>query len=450
MHNPQDQLKKALKRYNNPDKANNNRNCRSQQLQMPQVPKGMLSMNSALKSERNAKLSDTDTTDVTHYNLNFSQPIQSSNQVEHLDLNFFKIQLCKIPGSHSHKHCPFYHNAKDRKRNNTQYSSELCTNVENNQQCPYGDNCNKAHNRVEQLYRADNYKTKFCSFYPNNISQCDYGKFCSFAHSEADIVIELIHNLEYDDDFFMFYYKSVWCPFNLTQHDKALCVYAHNWQDFRRKPQIYQYNPIPCQSWNTGEYILEYYNGCQEGFNCSKCHGWKELEYHPMLFRTKQCINQHCQKSDCSFYHNNQEKRCIDQLSQFRVFKIVPRNRIVQNTFKVRDQSLLNSQRNVSNKSQDLTLSYQKYCSTSDQQWLGHNLQNSFQYDQDSDEGKQNNKGQHYQTTLISIQERTDSDELKDLKDLMRKKSNSVIEDKQNNEDNEHVRTVLKMIDMDQ
>jgi hypothetical protein len=50
---------------------------------------------------------------------------------------------------------------------------------------------------------------------------CEYGKFCSFAHSEEDISIELIHNLEYDDDFFMFYYKTVWCPYNLTQHDKV-------------------------------------------------------------------------------------------------------------------------------------------------------------------------------------------------------------------------------------
>lgn len=88
------------------------------------------------------------------------------------------------------------------------------------------------------IFKIDTYKTKFCTFYPLNIDQCEYGKYCSFAHSEEDIVIELIHNLEYDEDFFMFYYKTVWCPFNLTSHDKvnyikyikkALCVYAHNW-----------------------------------------------------------------------------------------------------------------------------------------------------------------------------------------------------------------------------
>ena len=36
------------------------------------------------------------------------------------------------------------------------------------------------------------------------------------------------------------------------------------------------------------------------------------------------------------------------------------------------------------------------------------------------------------------------------MKDLMRKKSNSMVDEKLNNDENEHVRTVLKMIDMDQ
>lgn len=62
------------------------------------------------------------------------------------------------------------------------------------------------------------------------------GDFCSFAHHEFDIKAELIHNLEFDQDFYLFYYKTIWCPFNYINHDRAICVYAHNWQDFRRKP----------------------------------------------------------------------------------------------------------------------------------------------------------------------------------------------------------------------
>lgn len=57
-------------------------------------------------------------------------------------------------------------------------------------------------------------------------------------------MIELIHNLEYDNDFYIFYYKTVWCPFNYINHDRANCVYAHNWQDYRRKPNIIPYKLI--------------------------------------------------------------------------------------------------------------------------------------------------------------------------------------------------------------
>ena len=51
--------------------------------------------------------------------------------------------------SHNHKHCPFYHNNKDRKRPGDFYSTELCEYIERNEPCPYGENCLKAHNRVE-------------------------------------------------------------------------------------------------------------------------------------------------------------------------------------------------------------------------------------------------------------------------------------------------------------
>ena len=86
---------------------------------------------------------------------------------------------------------------------------ELCEYAEKgNQICPNGDYCKKAHNRVEQLYKPDKYKTKFCSFYPDNLEKCEYGEFCSFAHSEADITIELIHNFKRDSDFYIFHFKT--------------------------------------------------------------------------------------------------------------------------------------------------------------------------------------------------------------------------------------------------
>lgn len=230
--------------------------------------------------------------------------------IEHLELSNFKLKPCPHNTQHNHKQCPFYHNLKDRKRPGNFYSSDLCEYAENPENCPDGEMCLKAHNRVEQLYKPEKYKTKFCSHYPHSLQLCEYGTFCSFAHNEHDITIDLIHNFEYDDDFYMFHFKTVWCPFNLTQHDKALCVYAHNWQDYRRKPQSFQYDPLPCSNWKSTDFIVNYEDGCPLKEKCSKCHGWKELEYHPLNYKTKHCPSKNCTKGrDCPHYHQMKERR---------------------------------------------------------------------------------------------------------------------------------------------
>ena len=117
--------------------------------------------------------------------------------------------------------------------------------------------------------------------------------------------------MEFDHDFYLKKFKTVWCPFNLTQHDKGLCVYAHNWQDFRRKPNIYEYEPVPCPNWKSTDYILNYEEGCANSYKCTKCHGWKENEYHPLNYKTKLCpTGRNCQKgSDCPHFHANKDKR---------------------------------------------------------------------------------------------------------------------------------------------
>lgn len=258
-------------------------------------------------------------TDVTLSSV-VTEPSQNMNSIqinalntypiEHLDIQNFKLKPCAQTTQHNHKQCPFYHNSKDRKRPGNFYSSDLCEYAETPENCPNGDMCLKAHNRVEQLYKPDKYKTKFCGHYPLNLHLCEYGTFCSFAHNEHDITIDLIHNYEYDDDFYMFHYKTIWCPFNLTQHDKALCVYAHNWQDYRRKPQAYSYDPLPCPNWKSTDFIVNYEDGCPLKEKCSKCHGWKELEYHPLNYKTKHCPSKNCVKGrDCPHYHHMKERR---------------------------------------------------------------------------------------------------------------------------------------------
>ena len=252
-----------------------------------------------------------DSTDVTHSSV-ATEPVGVSSDlmIDHLDLENFKVKPCPFPSIHNHKICPFYHNPKDYRRPGNAFSAELCEYASDPETCPAGEKCPKAHNRVEQLYKPEKYKTKFCSHYPNNLSQCEYGIFCSFAHSEEDINIELIHNYEYDNDFYMFHFKTSWCPFNLTYHDKAQCVYAHNWQDYRRKPQIAKYEPVACPNWKSTDFVLNYEDGCPNKEKCNKCHGWKELEYHPLLYKTKPCSVRNCAKGrDCPNYHSSTDRR---------------------------------------------------------------------------------------------------------------------------------------------
>ena len=68
-----------------------------------------------------------------------------------------------------------------------------------------------ANSNVERLYHHERYKTKFCL--SSKPEDCVYGDFCSFAHSENDIKTRLIHNYPRNIDFYMFYFKTEWCPF---------------------------------------------------------------------------------------------------------------------------------------------------------------------------------------------------------------------------------------------
>jgi len=127
------------------------------------------------------------------------------------------------------------------------------------QECPYQENCPFSHNRVEEFYHPDKYKAKFCQTYMSKSAMgCDYGDFCSFAHSEKELSVELIEKFEKDADFYLFHFKTVWCPYNEDDHSRDVCVYAHNWQDFRRKPQLFTYSKEMCPNWVTHDFITSY------------------------------------------------------------------------------------------------------------------------------------------------------------------------------------------------
>lgn len=54
--------------------------------------------------------------------------------------------------------------------------------------------------------------------------------------------------------------------------------------------------------------------GCPNMMTCNRCHGWKEIEYHPRTYKTRSCtVGRNCPKmQDCPFYHNAKDRSVID------------------------------------------------------------------------------------------------------------------------------------------
>ena len=230
---------------------------------------------------------------------------------------------------HNPKRCFYYHDyKKDRRRPLGTHTSEMCPDITSSAthyQCiHYGENCLKAHNRVEEFYHPEKYKSKFCQSYPDDMESCEYGEMCAFAHSENEITIDLLHKIEPKDaDFYIFYFKTSWCPWS-NDHDKESCVYAHNWQDLRRKPHVYNYDRDLCPNWHIDNFIRSYFDGCEDDYRCKHSHGWKEQQYHPRNFKINSCKQfSRCKKIHCPYYHNDYDKRV--PISQN--FKILPKNR---------------------------------------------------------------------------------------------------------------------------
>jgi len=113
------------------------------------------------------------------------------------------------------------------------------------------------------------------------------------------------------EDFFMYQYKTLWCPIGV-QHDWQNCVYAHNYQDARRKLSI-GYGPQPCPHWAKKDPSLDYEQRCPQGFWCPYAHGAKEQLYHPRYFRTVVCRDlrsKACPRDRlCAFFHRRAERR---------------------------------------------------------------------------------------------------------------------------------------------
>ena len=205
---------------------------------------------------------------------NSTQKDPNQPLTERLDLNSFKVSKCSQKSAHSFRKCIYYHNDSDRRRDPSfsYYSPELCKYIEAHGFCKLGDKCQKSHSKAEQGYHPEKYRQKFCSFYKERVPECPYSKFCSYAHSEEEVQTTLIHNYHRDADFYMFHFKTKFCPYS-NEHDRARCVYSHNWQDYRRDPSKYTYYPVLCRNWNRTKKISSYDQGCTKTFDCQDCHG---------------------------------------------------------------------------------------------------------------------------------------------------------------------------------
>lgn len=261
------------------------------------------SLNSASTRER----SRTEAMDFEEIKQGLYQSIKA-NEIK-FNFNTFKTNPCTNSLTHNHKHCENYHSFLDKRRNILlyQYSPEKCKYYELNS-CPLQDQCSFSHNNVERLYHPLKFKTKFCSSIYQEIIDCEYGPFCGFAHSEQEIRNHLIHKLERDLDFYMFIFKTVFCPFN-HEHNKASCVYAHNWQDFRRNPYIFYYSPQACPYWECESFIMNYQDGCKNGADCEYSHGWKEMWYHPFSYKIQPCQTSCSKKAECPYFHSFEDRR---------------------------------------------------------------------------------------------------------------------------------------------
>ena len=116
--------------------------------------------------------------------------------------------------------------------------------------------------------------------------------------------------------FYMFKYKSCWCPNRNQSHDSKSCIYAHHMRDFRRPPEIFKYSTEDCETMKNDKG----WEQCPRGLLCNKCHTTVERLYHPDKYKRIYCDQNRCNKSEiCAFFHKAQEKNeAQKQCNKFR------------------------------------------------------------------------------------------------------------------------------------
>lgn len=245
-----------------------------------------------------------------------------------MDLESFKTEPCR-KNHRSRKSRPFcleYHSDVDKRRKwkNIRYLSSRCEENCKDAQCGFSRNI------LEEKYHPCQYKKKYCR--KVLLRKCEFGEICPFAHGDEELRSLPLHLLPIDFNFLLFSFKTQFCPFSWHRHDAFSCVYAHNWQDFKR-PYFSGQLAIACPSWQNSSRISSYHDDCPDGFSCRFCHGWKELDFHPSRLKSKACVRPDhlfpnpqllLSRALCSFCHPQDDSSNIPLLD-FEHFEVAPR-----------------------------------------------------------------------------------------------------------------------------
>ncbi len=150
---------------------------------------------------------------------------------------------------------------------------------------------------IEQINR----NSSFRSMKDDNVPSC----LLDFPGLNCDLDTCHLNESVSTMTFYMFKYKTAWCPHKKNSHDSKSCIYAHHFRDFRRPPEMFKYLPEDCETLTKGIG----WDKCPNGLFCKKCHTTVERLYHPDKYKRINCDKARCNKSEiCAFYHTPKER----------------------------------------------------------------------------------------------------------------------------------------------
>ena len=103
---------------------------------------------------------------------------------------------------------------------------------------------------IEQLNK--NFQNKSISFNNPIGIKDDYVPECMLNYKPFNLNLEEEQKAVALFTFYMFKYKSSWCPNKKDSHDSKSCMYAHHTRDFRRPPELFKYIAEDCETLISG------------------------------------------------------------------------------------------------------------------------------------------------------------------------------------------------------